>query len=166
MNKKIVAIVLVIALALTSAFAATTGTSKKGDVSVGAGIGTGVEVVARYGMGKFDLQGGVSLDFLSGNSFAINGGAFYNFADWTFKTGTLAAPQKISFTTGPLAKVLVIKDGLGLGLLWAAGAEYTFPKVPVTIFLNVGLGINLKFNDSGVGTSLAGHGILGGLYTF
>ena len=115
MNKKIVAIVLVIALALTSAFAATTGTSKKGDVSVGAGIGTGVEVVARYGMGKFDLQGGVSLDFLSGNSFAINGGAFYNFADWTFKTGTLAAPQKISFTTGPLAKVLV-KDGVGLGL--------------------------------------------------
>lgn len=166
MKKKIVAIVLVVALALTGLFAAqsTSGTSKKGQVSVGAGIGTDLSVVAKYGMGKFDLQGDLSLDFLNGSSFAVDCGAFYNFYDWNVVSGSLKAPQYISFTTGPLAKI-IIKNGVGLGLLWGVGAEYTFPKVPVTLFLKVGLGAKIDFGDS-VKAGVTGYGVLGGLYNF
>ena len=167
MNKKFVAIVLVVALALTGLFAAqyTNGTSKKGQFSIGAGVGTDLSVVAKYGMGKFDLQGDLSLDFLNGNSFAVDCGAFYNFYDWNVVSGSLKAPQYISFTTGPLAK-LIVKDGVGLGFLWGVGAEYTFPKVPVTVFLKVGLGAKFDFSKGGVGTGVTGYGILGGLYNF
>lgn len=165
MNKKIVAIVLVVALAVTGLFAASTeGTSKKGQFSIGAGIGTDISVVGKYGMGKFDLQGDLSLDFLNGNAFSIDCGAFYNFYDWNVVSGSLKAPQYISFTTGPLAK-LIIKDGVGLGFLWGVGAEYTFPKVPVTVFLKVGLGAKIDFGES-VKAGVTGYGVLGGLYNF
>ena len=166
MNKKIVAIILVVALAVTGLFAAqsTSGTSKKGQLSLGAGIGTDLSVVAKYGMGKFDLQGDLSLDFLNGNAFAVDCGAFYNFYDWNVVKGSLKAPQYISFTTGPLAK-LIIKDGLSLGALWGVGAEYTFTKVPVTVFLKVGLGAKFTFGDS-FKAGVTGYGVLGGLYNF
>ena len=166
MNKKVIAIVLVFALAVTGLFAAqsTSGTSKNGDVSVGAGIGTDLSLVVKYGMGKFDLQGDLSLDFLSGNAFAVDCGAFYNFYNWNVVSGSLKAPQYISFTTGPLAK-LIVKDGISLGALWGVGAEYTFPKVPVTVFLKVGLGAKLGFSDS-FSVGFTGYGILGGLYNF
>ena len=163
--KKIVAIVLIAALAITGLFAAsTTGTSKKGQFSVGAGIGTGVSVVGKYGMGKFDFQGDLSLDFLSGNSFAVDCGAFYNFANWNVVSGTLKAPQYIKFTTGPVAQV-AIKNGVALGALWGVGAEYTFPKVPVTVFLKVGFGFGVSFGES-VSAKPTGYGVLGGLYNF
>ena len=165
MNKKVIAIVLVFALAVTGLFAASTnGTSKKGEVSVGAGIGTDLSLVVKYGMGKFDLQGDLSLDFLSGNAFAVDCGAFYNFYNWNVVSGSLKAPQYISFTTGPLAK-LIVKDGISLGALWGVGAEYTFPKVPVTVFLKVGLGAKLGFGDT-FSVGFTGYGILGGLYNF
>ena len=168
MNKKVVAIVLVVALALTGLFAAqyTNGTSKKGQFSIGAGVGTDLSVVAKYGMGKFDLQGDLSLDFLNGNSFAVDCGAFYNFYDWNVVSGSLKAPQYISFTTGPLAKLIVKGgDGVGLGALWGVGAEYTFPKVPVTVFLKVGLGAKIDFGEP-VKAGVTGYGVLGGLYNF
>lgn len=168
MNKKVIAIVLVFALAVTGLFAASTnGTSKKSEVSVGAGIGTDLSLVVKYGMGKFDLQGDLSLDFLSGNAFAVDCGAFYNFYNWNVVSGSLKAPQYISFTTGPLAKLIVnFNSGVGLGALWCVGAEYTFPKVPVTVFLKVGLGAKFDFSKGGVGTGVTGYGILGGLYNF
>ena len=169
MNKKIVAIVLIVALAVTGLFAAksTNGTSKKGQFSIGAGVGTDVAVVAKYGMGKFDLQGDLSLDFLNGNALAVDCGGFYNFFDWNVVSGSLKAPQYISFTTGPLAKLIVnFNSGVGLGALWCVGAEYTFPKVPVTVFLKVGLGAKFDFSKGGVGTGVTGYGILGGLYNF
>ena len=169
MNKKIVAIVLIVALAVTGLFAAksTNGTSKKGQFSIGAGVGTDVAVVAKYGMGKFDLQGDLSLDFLNGNALAVDCGGFYNFYDWNVVSGSLKAPQYISFTTGPLAKLIVnFNSGVGLGALWCVGAEYTFPKVPVTVFLKVGLGAKFDFSQGGVGTGVTGYGILGGLYNF
>ena len=168
MNKKFVAIVLVVALALTGLFAAqyTNVTSKKGQFSIGAGVGTDLSVVAKYGMGKFDLQGDLSLDFLNGNSFAVDCGAFYNFYDWNVVSGSLKAPQYISFTTGPLAKLIVKGgDGVGLGALWGVGAEYTFPKVPVTVFLKVGLGAKIDFGEP-VKAGVTGYGVLGGLYNF
>lgn len=166
MNKKIVAIVLVIALALTTAFAASTkGTSRKDAFSVGAGVGTGLEVVAKYGKGDFDFQGGLSLDFLSGSSFSVNAGAFYSFAKWNVLDGSLKAPQYIYFTTGPIARVS-ISNGLALGALWGVGAEYTFPKVPVTAFLKVGLGADIAFSDSGAAAKVTGLGVLGALYNF
>ena len=169
MNKKIVAIVLIVALAVTGLFAAksTNGTSKKGQFSIGAGVGTDVAVVAKYGMGKFDLQGDLSLDFLNGNALAVDCGGFYNFYDWNVVSGSLKAPQYISFTTGPLAKLIVnFNSGVGLGALWCVGAEYTFPKVPVTVFLKVGLGAKFDFSKGGVGTGVTGYGVLGGLYNF
>ena len=165
MNKKIVAIVLVVALAVTGLFAAsTTGTSKYGQFSIGAGIGTDISVVGKYGMGKFDLQGDLSLDFLNGNAFSIDCGAFYNFYDWNVVSGSLKAPQYISFTTGPVAKIMV-KNGISLGAIWGAGAEYTFPKVPVTVFLKVGLGAKFDFGENfSVGPT--GMGVLGAVYNF
>ena len=165
MNKKIVAIVLVVALAVTGLFAASTeGTSKKGQFSIGAGIGTDISVVGKYGMGKFDLQGDLSLDFLNGNAFSIDCGAFYNFYDWNVVSGSLKAPQYISFTTGPIAKIMV-KNGISLGTIWGAGAEYTFPKVPVTVFLKVGLGAKFDFGENfSVGPT--GMGVLGAVYNF
>lgn len=165
MNKKIVAIVLVVALAVTGLFAAsTTGTSKKGQFSIGAGIGTDISVVGKYGMGKFDLQGDLSLDFLNGNAFSIDCGAFYNFYDWNVVSGSLKAPQYISFTTGPVVKIMV-KNGISLGTIWGAGAEYTFPKVPVTVFLKVGLGAKFDFGENfSVGPT--GMGVLGAVYNF
>ena len=165
MNKKIVAIVLVVALAVTGLFAASTeGTSKKGQFSIGAGIGTDISVVGKYGMGKFDLQGDLSLDFLNGNAFSIDCSAFYNFYDWNVVSGSLKAPQYISFTTGPVVKIMV-KNGISLGTIWGAGAEYTFPKVPVTVFLKVGLGAKFDFGENfSVGPT--GMGVLGAVYNF
>ena len=168
MKKKIVAIVLVVALALTGLFAAqsTSGTSKKGQFSIGAGIGTDLSVVAKYGMGKFDLQGDLALSFLNGNSFAVDCGGFYNFYDWNVVSGSLKAPQYISFTAGPLAKLGVSSGNLGLGVLACVGAEYTFPKVPVTVFLKVGVGPQFAFSQNGANVSVTGYGVLGGLYNF
>ena len=165
MNKKIVAIVLVVALAVTGLFAASTeGTSKKGQFSIGAGIGTDISVVGKYGMGKFDLQGDLSLDFLNGNAFSIDCGAFYNFYDWNVVSGSLKAPQYISFTTGPVVKIMV-KSGISLGAIWGAGAEYTFPKVPVTVFLKVGLGAKFVFGED-FSVDPTGMGVLGAVYNF
>ncbi|MGN1164714.1 MAG: hypothetical protein ACI4S4_07930 [Candidatus Ornithospirochaeta sp.] len=166
MNKKIVAIVLVVALALTSlAAASTTGTSKKDALSVGVGLGTNSGVAVKYGMGKFDLQGGLSFAVNGGNAaLGIDCGAFYNFANWTFKTGTLSTPQTIAFTTGPIAMVK-IKSGVGLDAIWAVGAEYTFPKVPVTMFLKAGIGYGFSFSES-INAGLRGYGVLGALYNF
>ena len=115
-------------------------------------------------MGKFDLQGDLSLDFLNGNAFSIDCGAFYNFYDWNVVSSSLKTPQYISFTTGPVAKIMV-KNGISLGAIWGAGAEYTFPKVPVTVFLKVGLGAKFDFGENfSVGPT--GMVVLGAVYNF
>ena len=166
MNKKIVAIVLVVALALTSlAAASTTGTSKKDALSVGVALGTNSGAAVKYGMGKFDLQGGLSFAVNGGDAaFGIDCGAFYNFANWTFKTDALSAPQTIAFVTGPIAMVK-IKSGVGLDAIWAVGAEYTFPKVPVSMFLKAGIGYGFSFTGS-ISAGVRGYGVIGALYNF
>ncbi len=165
MNKKIIAIVLVVALALCSLSAASTsGTSKKNAFSLGIGLGTNSGVAVKYGMGRFDLQANVGVA-IRNSSFIFSGdlGAFYNFYDINFKAGS--SKQTISLTTGPLVGMNAQNGSFGLDAIWAVGAEYTFNKVPVTMFMKLGAGCGILFADS-VNTSFAFYGVLGAVYTF
>lgn len=165
MNKKIIAIVLVVALALCSLTAAsTTGTSKKNAFSLGVGLGTNSGVAVKYGMGKFDLQANVGIVIRNSEvSFSGDVGAFYNFYDINFKAGS--SKQTISLTTGPLVGMNVQNGLFGLDAIWTIGAEYTFNKVPVTMFTKLGGGYGMVFADS-VNGNFAFYGVLGAVYTF
>ena len=165
MNKKIIAIVLVVALALCSLSAeSTSGTSKKNALSLGIGLGTNSGVAVKYGMGKFDVQANVGVAIRNSN-FIFSGdvGAFYDFYDINFKAGS--SKQTISLTTGPLVGLNVQSGSLGLDAIWTVGAEYTFNKVPVSMFLKLGGGYGMVFADS-VNGNFAFYGVLGAVYTF
>ncbi len=164
MNKKIIAIVLVVALALCSLSAAsTTGTAKKNAFSLGVGLGTNSGVAVKYGMGKFDLQANVGIVIKNGVCFSGDVGAFYNFYDINFKAGS--SKQTISLTTGPLVGMNAQDKSFGLDVIWTVGAEYTFKKVPVTMFTKLGGGYGMKFASSFEGKPTF-YGVLGAVYTF
>ncbi len=167
MNKKVFALILVVALALCSLSAAsTTGTSGKNELSLGVGLGTNSGVAVKYGMGKFDLQGNVGVKFVGGTQFSIDVGAFYNFYDIKFNTGTLSKTQTISLTAGPIAAFNVKKGSLAIDAILAVGAEYTWSKVPITMFLKLGGGADFKFENSSVSTKFVPYAVLGAVYTF
>ncbi len=167
MNKKIIALVLIFALALCSVFAAqTTGTSKKNDLSLGVAVGTNTGVAVKYGMGKFDLQGSVGVKFIGDFKFYGDLGAYYNFYDWKFNTGALTKTQTISFSAGPAVAVTLQQGTLGLDAFLAAGAEYTWSDVPITMFLKLGGGCGMVFVKSGATFSPIFYGVLGAVYTF
>jgi len=171
MNKKIVALILVVALALCSLSAASsTGTSRKNAFSVGVGLGTNSGVALKYGMGNFDVQGNVGIAINIKNSkiaFSGDVGAFYNFYNINFNTGALTKTQTISLTTGPVV-ALNVQDGLvAIDANWTVGGEYTFNKVPVTVFLKLGLGCGFALSESNSGVDFPRYyGVLGALYTF
>ena len=165
MNKKIIAIVLVVALALCSLSAeSTSGTSKKNAFSLGIGLGTNSGVAVKYGMGKFDVQANVGVVIRNSN-FIFSGdvGAFYDFYDINFKAGS--SKQTISLTTGPVLGLFAQNGGVGLSAVWTVGAEYTFNKVPVTMFTKLGAGYGFGFSES-VNAGFAFYGVLGAVYTF
>ena len=167
MNKKIVALFLVVALALCSLSAAqSTGTARKNAFSVGVGLGTNSGVALKYGMGNFDVQGNVGIA-LKNSKIAFSGdvGAFYNFYNINFNTGALTKTQTISLTTGPLVALNVQDSLFALDAIWTIGAEYTFNKVPVTMFLKLGLGYGFALSDN-ANSGITGYGVLGALYTF
>lgn len=167
MNKKIIALVLVFALAVCSVFASsTTGTSKKDGFSLGVGLGTNTGVAVKYGMGKFDFQGDVGIKFMGGFGFSGDLGAYYNVYDITFKTDTFSKTQCIPLTVGPVVALSVTEGQLGLDVLAVLGAEYTWSKVPVTMFLKLGGGLGLTFTQDGVGTGGKFYGVVGALYNF
>lgn len=167
MNKKIIALVLVFALALCAVSAASTsGTAKKDAFSVGIGLGTNSGVAVKYGMGKFDVQGNVGIAIKNSKvAFSGDVGAFYDFYDINFNTGALTKTQTISLTTGPVVGLNVQDGSLGLDIVWTVGAEYTFGKVPVTMFLKLGGGYGMLFADS-VNGGFTFYGVLGAVYTF
>ena len=166
MNKKIIALVLVFALALCAVSASTSGTSKKNAFSVGIGLGTNSGVALKYGVGKFDVQANVGVAIKNSNFFFSGDvGAFYDIYDINFNTGALTKTQTISITTGPVVGLNVQNGLLGLDGVWTIGAEYTFGKVPVTMFLKLGGGVSLVFADS-VNLGPTFYGVLGAVYTF
>ncbi len=166
MNKKIIALVLVAALALTAVSAAeTSGTAKKNAFSLGVGLGTNSGVAVKYGMGAFDYQANVGVLINDGTfCFAGDLGAFYNFYNINFNTGALTRTQTISLTTGPVVECF-IENAFGLGAVWTVGAEYSFNKVPVTMFIKLGGGVSIVFTDTtNLGPTF--YGVLGAVYTF
>lgn len=168
MNKKIIALILIVSLAICSVFAAsTTGTSKKDSISVGVGLGTNSGVAIKYGMGKFDVQGDVGIAIKNSNiAFSGDVGAFYNFYNINFNTGTFTKTQTIALTTGPVVALSVKDSVLGLDAFWTVGAEYTFSKVPVTLFTKLGAGYGLVFASESFNGSMSFYGVFGALYTF
>ncbi len=167
MNKKVIALVLVFALAICSVFASsTTGTSRKDGFSLGVGLGTNTGVAVKYGMGKFDFQGDVGIKFMNGFGFSADLGAYYNVYDITFKTDTFSKTQYIPLTVGPVVALNVTEGKLGLDFLAVAGAEYTWSKVPVTMFLKLGGGCGLAFSSESVSVKPTFYGVVGALYNF
>ncbi|MBQ0071561.1 MAG: hypothetical protein KBS81_06865 [Spirochaetales bacterium] len=171
MNKKVIAIVLLVALALVPVFAKSySGTAKKDSLAVGLNLGICTGVTAKYGMGDFDFQGTVGFGTLS-NGLSFEAGAYYNFYDITFKTGSNAIEkaasktQTISCVAGPVAGVSLSSNGVSVAAMGVAGLEYTFAKAPFTVYLKAGLGVELSIGDD-VKTALAGTGALGCVYTF
>ena len=167
MNKKIIALVLVFALALCAVSAASsTGTAKKNAFSLGLAGGTNNGVAVKYGMGKFDIQGVVGLAVNHNSpSFFGSVGAFYDVYDINFNTGALTKTQTISITVGPLVGFVLQENLFGLDFVGAVGAEYTFSKVPVTAFLKLGGGYSLGLSD-GFNSRPIFYGVIGALYTF
>lgn len=173
MNKKIIALVLVFALAVCSVFASnsllpssTSGTSKKNGFSAGVAAGTNVVAVAKYGLGKCDLQLNLGLNFLKGNAFYVDLGAFYNVYTISFNTGTFTKTQNIPLTVGLSGACNIASGKFSMDVLALLGAEYTWSKVPVTMFLKAGAGLGLDFSDSGVKAGVSGYGVLGAVYNF
>ena len=168
MKKKIIAFVLIAALAVVSlAAASTTGTAKKNSVALGIGLGTHNGLAFKYGYGKFDLAVNASAKVVGGHGvlFSADVGAFYNVYDIVFDTGALTKKQTISLSLGPVAAFSVKEGYLGLDALFVVGAEYTWSKVPVTMFLKLGGGVGFDINDN-FSASFAPYGVIGAVYTF
>ncbi len=168
MNKKIIAFVLIVALALVSLSAAsTTGNAKKNSVALGLGLGTNNGLAFKYGYGKFDLAVNASAKVgTNGVSFAADLGAFYNIYDIVFDTGALTKKQTISLSLGPVVAIDVKEGYLGLDALFVLGAEYTWSKVPITMFLKLGGGPGFDINDSFAIKSFVPYAVVGAVYTF
>ena len=167
MKKKIVLVTLLVLLILVPAFSATTGSSKKGSVGVGANLGTVNGVALRFGMGDFDLLANIGFDVLniSKDSWTIAGDVAASYKVYTIDGGRNA---QFPITVG-LSAVPSVTFGnntvVNLDVLVPVGIEYTFSDVPITLYLRLAPGLSvIEANQPDVGFAMGGY--IGALWNF
>ena len=169
MKKKIVLVALLVLLILVPAFSATTGSSKKGSVGVGANLGTVNGVALRFGMGDFDLLANIGFDAvttLTKDGWTISGDVAASYKVYTIDGGRNA---QFPITVG-LSAVPSVTFGnntvVNLDVLVPVGIEYTFSDVPITLYLRLAPGLSvIEANKPNVGEFAMG-GYIGALWNF
>ena len=172
MKKKAIILLIVAALAIAPAAAAQyKGASEEGQWGIGLNLGTNTGVAIKYGFGDFDIFGNVGFDFLELKTdpfvFSIGAdvGLSYEVYDVDFGGG-----HHMPITVGLIFPMgFIINDGcldFNLGIQAQAGIEYQIPKVPVSFYLRLGVGLDMLFGTSGLDLGPGISGGLGVLYVF
>lgn len=170
MKKKVLVILLVLVLAMSTVFAANTkGTTAKNSFGIGLNAGTNSGLALRFGMGKFDLQGDVGFALI-GKGLNVDFGAAFNFANVQFNDGARRIGE-LAFTTGPMAGLLMKFSPfeIALDIDWVMAMSYEFAQIPLSLYLRLGGGVTLAFVDSKDQPVIFGGnftGALGVLWTF
>lgn len=169
MKKKVLAILLIIAIAVAGISAK--GVLKKDDFSLGLNLGTHAGLGFRYGMGDFDLTSNIAFSFIEmkDGNFFIEGdvGALWQVAD-------LVADRNnhfpVSIGGNALFGLNILKDGnfaFTVAPIFMAGIEYPIPEVPLTVYFRAGLGPSFTFGSSEIDIfNLTGAAYLGLVYNF
>ena len=169
MKKKILVIALVLVVAMSGVFAASTkGASRDNTMGVGLNLGTNTGLGLKFGMGKFDVKANIGLgDFRVGDPTEIAGdvAVSYEVADFDFGKG-----HHMPLTVGGgLNTTIVIgseNTSFKLGIMIPVGIEYTIPKTAVNFYLHLAPGLGLDFAGSSVGLDFDFDANLGVLYVF
>ncbi len=165
--KKILTFALVALLVVSSAFAAASykGASKKDSFAIGLNAGTNTGVIVNYGMGKFDLEGIVGFGFLNGSGLDVEAAANYSIIDVAKQC---KFDGSMPFTVGlgtDLAFRFSDPFSMYVGVLVPLKLAYTFPKVPVSLFLRVAPGVNFQVVPE-LKASFGISGSIGATYNF
>lgn len=140
MKKHVIATLLALALGAASLFAADTKGNAKTQWGVGGKLGSLTGVTVQYKMDKFDIIGGGNVG-LWRNWVAGEAGVNFNIMsfDWT--------PGQWDWTIGAVGEVGFCfdddDDGFYLGAFAPFRLNYTFPKAPWTLFVEVGPGLEI-----------------------
>ena len=172
MKKKAIILLVVAALAIAPAAAAQyKGATDEGSWGVGLNLGTNTGVAIKYGYGDFDIFGNVVFDFLNLKtdpfrfSIGVDVGLSYEVFDVDFGGG-----HHMPITVGLLFPMgFIINESsldFNLGVQAQAGIEYQIPKVPVSFYLRLGVGLDMLFGSSGITLGPGFSGGLGVLYVF
>lgn len=168
MKKKAIVLLLVVAIAISGAFASSDGVLDKNDWSIGLNLGTINGLGFRYGFGSFDLTTNISANILFdiANSIDVGGdvGAMWEVYDIEIDRKN-HLPITIGGSVG--AGVRIPYDGTKvtatLSALFMAGIEYPIPDVPLTVYLRAGLGAGF-LKDNKFSPYFTGAGYIGLLY--
>lgn len=169
--KKALAVVLVVMLSVGSLFAASDarGASKEGSFGVGANLGTDLGVYLDWGMGMFDLD--VIAGFYPGlfsKTIGVFGEVGANFAVVDFAdVGDFAGSMPLSVGgAGLVAFQFGSIFDMSVEVLVPLKLEYTFPKVPVSLFLRLAPGLGFYNMVHEFGINFAFQGSIGATYNF
>lgn len=159
--KKFLLIVMVCLLAVSGVFAASyKGASDKDSFGLGLNLGTNNGVIINYGLGKVDLEAIVGFGVINGSLDVEIAG---NYCLIDFAKGNFAGSMPL--TVGAEGYLSTDFDYLGVGALVPVKLSYTFPKVPMTLYLRVAPGVYFQLVDefdAGFGI----HGSIGATYNF
>ncbi len=168
--KKKVLLVAVLALLLLAPLtaASTRGTASDGSVGVGLNLGTNTGLGLKFGMGKFDVIANIGVDamHIGSNGVGLGGdiGAFYEVYDIE-----IDRRNHLPVTVGlmaPMGFFFGEQFAMNVGVLAAAGIEYTIPDVPINLYLRLGFGVDLGITNNGVEAGFGFSGGVGALWMF
>ncbi|HIV99212.1 MAG TPA: hypothetical protein IAB12_05510 [Candidatus Ornithospirochaeta avicola] len=166
--KKFLMILLVAALLIAPATAASFRGTSDNTMTVALNLGTNTGVGMKFGLGDFDILANVGFDFLnvSSNHFSIGAdvGLAYQVADFDFGGG-----HHMPLVAGvivPMSFILAEKTFVfGISPQALVGVEYMIPDTGWLFYARLGLGVALNFGtqfDLGFGAS----GAIGAGYQF
>jgi hypothetical protein len=158
--KKVLLALILVALVLVPATAATDGAAKS-DLAVGLNLGTNTGVGVQYRMDKFDIVGNVGFENFGG-TLAVDAAA--NFAVYDF----VIEKAKFDVTVGGGLALALPFDGsnLSLEVIIPVGLFYSMNNddFPLDFYLRVGPTVRIIKGDKS--NLFGGYGVLGALWRF
>ncbi|MEA5027541.1 MAG: hypothetical protein VB056_01570 [Sphaerochaeta associata] len=158
--KKVVLALILVALILVPATAATEGASRS-DFAVGLNLGTNTGVGVQYRMNNFDIVGNAGLENFGGTLAAD---AAANFAVYEFNI----EKAKFDVTVGAGLALALPFDGSGVSLeaIFPVGLFYSMDNndFPLDFYLRVGPTVRIIKGTKA--NLIGGYGVLGALWRF
>ncbi len=168
MKKKFILVLMLIALVLVPATAASyKGSTDDGTVGVGLNLGTNTGLGLKFGFGKFDILANVGLSNfqVTKDSFTLGGDVAVSYQVYDIE---IDRKNHMPITVGIGASTgfrFAEKFGFDLDILVPVGIEYTFPEVPINLYVRLAPGMSIMENtELKVGFAFAGY--IGALWMF
>ncbi len=172
--KKVVLVVLLVALILAPVMAANnpmqkySGATKKDSLGIGLNLGTNTGVGISYGMGKYDVIADIGLNNFGVYPLSLRADCCFVY---TLYDVVLSDDLGISKATLPVTVGLAGAAGLtfaddfqfGVSVLVPVGIQYTFDNFPCTLYLRIAPGLSLV-DQSGFAIGFGFAGYIGALY--